>query len=181
MLGSVSQRVLYEARCSVRIGHRSGSGVDASAPVRLIVATDGSPDARAAVEEVARRRWARDSQVWVVGVLDTVMSFEADKARHSIVRWIDSSRAEDVAWAHESLEVSAAKLRATGLAASVIIKKGSPKRAILEAAEEWRADSVFLGARGLRGLERILLGSVSAAVSARANCSVEVIRKEFAD
>ena len=176
VLGNVSQRVLYEARCPVRIGRRSGSGEDANAPVRLIVATDGSTDASAAVEEVARRRWARGSQAWVVGVLDTVMSFETDKARQSIVRWIDSSREEDVAWAHESLEVSAAKLRAAGLVASVVIKKGSPKRAILEAAEEWSADCVFLGARGLRGVERLLLGSVSAAISAHASCSVEVVR-----
>lgn len=36
---------------------------------------------------------------------------------------------------------------------------------------------VFVGAKGMRGIDRLLLGSVSSAVSARAHCSVEVIRE----
>jgi universal stress protein family protein len=38
-------------------------------------------------------------------------------------------------------------------------------------------DCIYVGARGLSGIKRFLLGSVSGAVSSRAYCSVEVIRK----
>jgi len=48
---------------------------------------------------------------------------------------------------------------------------------ILEIAE-WGADSNFVGANRFGGrVERFLLGSVSAAIAARAHCSVEVVRR----
>jgi nucleotide-binding universal stress UspA family protein len=47
---------------------------------------------------------------------------------------------------------------------------------LVEEAEGWGADCVFVGATGLRGAERLLMGSVSAAVAARAHCSVEIVR-----
>ena len=50
------------------------------------------------------------------------------------------------------------------------------KSLLLEEAERWGADCIFVGARGLNRLERLLLGSVSTAVAARARCSVEVVR-----
>ena len=47
---------------------------------------------------------------------------------------------------------------------------------ILEEADAWGADCIFVGAKGTRGIDRLLLGSVSSAVAARAQCSVEVVR-----
>ena len=48
---------------------------------------------------------------------------------------------------------------------------------ILHEAGEWNADTIFVGARGIGRLKRFLLGSVSSAVAAHADCSVEVVRK----
>jgi nucleotide-binding universal stress UspA family protein len=73
-------------------------------------------------------------------------------------------------------DLSAEKLRATGLLASAIAREGDPRRVLLDEAANWQADSIFVGARGLRRIERFLLGSVSAGVAAQANCSVEVVR-----
>ena len=58
---------------------------------------------------------------------------------------------------------------------TLVVKEGDPKRVLIEEAEQWGADCIFVGARGLRRLERFLLGSVSTAVAARAHCSVEVV------
>ena len=38
------------------------------------------------------------------------------------------------------------------------------------------ASCIFVGAKGLRSVERFLTGSVSASVAARAHCSVELVR-----
>jgi nucleotide-binding universal stress UspA family protein len=67
-------------------------------------------------------------------------------------------------------------LKAAGLVTTAIIKVEEPKRLLLNEAERWDADCVFVGARGLSRLERLLLGSVSMAVMTRAHCSVEVVR-----
>ena len=72
------------------------------------------------------------------------------------------------------VEATVEKLRAAGLTASPYLLTGNPKQVILEAAERWDADCIFVGARGLRGIGGFFLGSVSTAVSTRAHCSVEV-------
>src|SRR5690606_26422884 len=68
------------------------------------------------------------------------------------------------------------KLRDAGLLVDTVVREGAPVPLLLDGAEELGADCIFLGARGHRFMERFLLGSVSAAVAARAGCSVEVIR-----
>jgi nucleotide-binding universal stress UspA family protein len=62
------------------------------------------------------------------------------------------------------------------LVASPLIKEGDPKQLLCDEAERWGADCIFVGAKNLSRIDRFLLGSVSAAVAARAHCSVEVVR-----
>ena len=69
------------------------------------------------------------------------------------------------------------ELREAGLAAEPFVVEGDPKRVLLHEAERWGADCIFVGAKGHSRRERFLLGSVSAAVAARARCSVEIVRR----
>jgi nucleotide-binding universal stress UspA family protein len=62
------------------------------------------------------------------------------------------------------------------LITSSVVKEENPKKLLLSEAEDWNADCIFVGARGLSGFERFWLGSVSTAVVTRAHCSVEVVR-----
>src|SRR5262249_56069405 len=75
-----------------------------------------------------------------------------------------------------AVETLAAPLRTRGLTVSAVITEGDPKHVLLDAAVQRGADCIFVGARGLSGAERFLLGSVSAAVAARAHRSVEGVR-----
>jgi nucleotide-binding universal stress UspA family protein len=64
---------------------------------------------------------------------------------------------------------------------SSAVETGDPKRVLLKHAEEFGADCIFTGATGFSSrLERLVLGSVSSAVAARAQCSVEVVREREA-
>lgn len=174
ILGSVSQRVLYEARSSVRVARYSRGSTDA--PLRILIATEGSLDAEAALEAVARRTWPAGSEACLLCVLDTVMAIKPNPDEPTVVKWVEVGDEEDWEWVRKTFEPSAEKLRKAGLTASVITRKGNPKSIVVEEAEQWGADSIFLGAKGMRGIDRFLLGSVSAAVSARAHCTVEVVR-----
>jgi nucleotide-binding universal stress UspA family protein len=81
-------------------------------------------------------------------------------------------------WLRQAQHEAAEELRRTGLAVTTLLKDGDPKHVLLEEAEQWHADCIFVGAKGLSRVQRFLLGSVSAGVAARAHCSVEVVRFE---
>lgn len=175
ILGSVSQRVLYEAACSVRIARNSRKTPPADS-VRILIAVDNSPDSRAAVDAVCSRHWPAGSEVELIAVVDTVLAITPSGVEPSIVKWIEVGDEKNWDQVREIFEPYAAKLRAAGLQAKVSIRRGKPADEILEEAHTWAADCVFVGAKGTRGIDRLLLGSVSSAVSARAHCSVEVVR-----
>lgn len=176
ILGSVSQRVLYEARTSVRVA-RDGSRKGKGDPVRLVVGVDGSADAEAAVGAVASRAWPKGSEARLVTVLDAFMAVKPAPDEPSALKWVDAEDEKDWEWVRQTFEPLAERLRRAGLNVSIELRKGNPKHVLVDEAESWGADCVFVGARGTRGVDRLLLGSVSAAVAARAHCSVEVVRR----
>src|SRR5205085_4508103 len=71
-------------------------------------------------------------------------------------------------------------LRESDADATFQIRPGSPKLVLVEEAERWSADCIFVGASsGGREVQRMLLGSTSSAIAARAFCSVEVVRERI--
>jgi nucleotide-binding universal stress UspA family protein len=175
ILGSVSQRVLYEAHCSVRIG-RAGPK-DQTPPLRMLVGIDGSAHSRAVVDEIASRNWPEGTLVRLLAAVDTVMALGGN-GEEQTVKWLEVDDENNWDQVREVFEPEAQRLRAIGLDAAVMIRRGHPTQQLLEEAETWAAHSVFVGAKGSRGIERLLLGSVSAALAARAHCSVEIVRPD---
>ena len=175
VLGSVSQRVLTEARCSVRISR--GRVDEPNDAVRIIVGTDGSPASEDALRAVAARKWPPLSEVMVVLVDDPLAPEFLGKLIPPLEETIEEDRREDRAWVETITERSTGLLRAAGIKVSCVVRQGDPKRELCKAAEEWGADCIFVGSAGFSNrFERFVLGSVSAAVAARAHCSVEVVR-----
>lgn len=174
ILGSISQRVLYEARCSVRIGRPVDKHPEK--PLRLLIGVDSSEDSNAAVEAVCSRNWPNGTEVGLLAVVDTVMPLTANPSEPSDMKWLEVADESNWNQVREIFEPSAQRIRSAGLHAEVLIRRGNPADEILEEANTWGADCIFVGARGTRGIDRLLLGSVSSAVSARAHCSVEVVR-----
>ena len=170
-LGSISQKVLTEADCSVRVA-RGKIAVD-PAPVRIVVGYDGSEGADAAIASAAARRWPAGSEARIVTVTDLPFAAAVDPSAPTINLAI-----ADNSWLEGLTAGAAEELAAAGLTVESIHEEGSPKSAIVEQAETWGADCIFVGAnRSGSRLERFLLGSVSSAVAMRAHCSVEVARK----
>src|SRR4030095_3748666 len=76
ILGSVSQRVLYEASCSVRVARDRHK--DTKNPLRLLLGVDNSEYSNAAVEAVCQREWPKGTEVRLLAVVDTVMPITSD-------------------------------------------------------------------------------------------------------
>ena len=176
VLGSVSQRVLTEAKCSVRIAR--GRVEEPGSPLRVILGIDGSPASEEAARSIAARTWPRASEVNVIIVDDPFVAPIVGDVIPVLGEDIKQSIEEDEAWAELMLTRTAGML--SGLDANITteIRRGDPKKELTQAAEEWGADCIFVGSAGFSNrFERFVLGSISGAVAARAHCSVEVVRK----
>jgi nucleotide-binding universal stress UspA family protein len=174
-LGSVSLKVVNEARSSVRVAR--GKVWKYCSPVRITIGVDGSPGSKAAVRAVAGRAWPLESEARVIAVADPLKPTALGRIIPSVARWVEGSENGERAWVSGMVEAAAKELRAADLIVSSRIEEGDPKQVLLEEAEEWGADCIFVGSRGSHEpLAGLLLGSVSTAVVARAHCSVEVVR-----
>lgn len=166
VLGSVSQKLVTNAPCAVRVAR--GRSVDPALPLRLLIGLDGSPGAEAAVRAVAARTWLAGTEVRLVAAINEVIE--------EVIDYLDAVQHQGWSWLQDTLQAAEQTLLAAGLDVSPHLVKGDPKHVLLTEAEKWDADCIFVGARSLGRLERLRLGSVSAAVTARAHCSVEVVR-----
>jgi nucleotide-binding universal stress UspA family protein len=164
VLGSVSLKVLSESPGSVRIARLTANRAKGdSSPARIIAGVDGSPDSQMAIETIAHRQWQPGAEIRMITAIEPADEKELE------ARLI---KAENLRHA------AAEKFEKAGWRVSSVVKPGRAKNLLLEEAEKWNADTIFLGAKGYRFMERILLGSVSYAVTARSHCSVEVVRTE---
>jgi len=179
LLGSVSHTVVAEASCSVRIAR--GRAADPASPLRLLVGIDGSEGSEAALQTVASRVWPDGTQARIVTAFDPVVPPLISSLMSPAVKWINEDNVVERERAQHIAEWAADTLRRASLDASAIVKVGNPKHALLKEAEDWNADAIYVGARGLNRLNRFLLGSVSISVATRAHCSVEVVRPGLID
>lgn len=175
VLGSVSQKVLAEAACSVRVAR---GRVEEPSPVRIIVGIDGSAGAEAAVRAVAARNWPAQSEAKVVIVDDPIgptVVGELIPGVPQLVADVDLEYRKEIT---AMVEDAAKRLNSKNLKATAILEEGNPKRVIVRLAEEWGANCIFVGSTGCSSrLERFLIGSVASAIASRAHCSVEVVRE----
>lgn len=180
VLGSVSQKVLTEASTSVHIGrHNAGTGKSGE---RIVVGVDGSTGALAAVRAVAKRHWTDGSEIRIVVADDVLRGNPIWLLIPPVREFMDEIKVEERTQA-EQFAITAAKELREGLGnknitVSSVVQTGDPKQVLVQHAEEFGADCIFTGATGFSNrLERVILGSVSAAIAGRAHCSVEVVRE----
>ena len=180
VLGSVSQKVLTEAPTSVHVGRANpGTGISGE---RIVIGVDGSPGSMSAVRQVAKRRWTDGSEIRIIVADDVIRGNPIWLLIPPVREFVDEVRADERTQAEQFAMIAAKELRAgldnRNITVSSVVQSGDPKQVLVKHAEEFGADCIFTGATGFSNrLERVILGSVSAAVAARAHCSVEVIRE----
>ena len=104
----------------------------------------------------------------------------ADRARQRVPAgarggpegWSVSPRDE----VERALQEAAGEIAAAGVEVTTYARQGDPAAALLDVAEERRADLIVVGNKGMTGADRFLLGSVPNKVTHHAPCSVLVIR-----
>ncbi len=143
--------------------------------MKILVAIDGSKFSEATMQAVANRTPTKDTEVSVLHVVEPLSVVVGDETR------VYSPNIEEVRHAQlkraETLVAGAADLlRAAGFKVTTLVEEGDPVTKIIDRAAEWGADLIVLGSHGLKGFERLLLGSVSEGVARHAPCTVEIVR-----
>jgi nucleotide-binding universal stress UspA family protein len=137
--------------------------------MRILVAYDGSPASRRALDWAARlARENADSRVQVIGVAATL------EATAPIPDAVDP--ASNVEKREQDLAEAASTLEAAGVRADTALKVGNPAEEIIQAGDEGNFDVIVLGSTGAGRAIRWLLGSVSDRVVRHANRPVMVVR-----
>lgn len=166
ILGSVSAHLVDHAPCPVLV-------VRGSAVARMLVATDGTLSSQAIPRVL--HAWDPAFRGFPVEVVSVA-------PRHGFVTpWAtdeteDEPAVEDLAVYHDIAEHVANELMELGWHAAAVARVGQPNREIVAAGEEWGADLIVTGSRGIGTLHRLLAGSVAHDVLLHTRSSVLVVR-----
>lgn len=175
LLGSISSKILSAARVSVRVA-RGRIEVDPF-QVRIVIGFDGSPGSLAAIDAVIARNWRKQSEVRLISATNSLLPTAIGRFVPPVANLFEEEKRNERNWVEKLAETVLFKLKGANLDAELRVETGNPKQVLIEEAEKWGADCIFVGSHSFGNkLERFLIGSTSAAVAERAHCSVEVVR-----
>ena len=156
-------------------------------PTRILLATDGSESATHATQAAVELSKNTDSELHVLYVGEDAYLgalFYPEATNPEGVEQKDPALIEELGRqfeqvARQVLDAEVERVRAVGgTVAEAYLRMGTPAAEIVDLAEELGVGLVVVGSRGLGGIRRALMGSVSDSVVRHAHCPVLVVRKE---
>ena len=169
LLGSVSRKVVTHASCSVLMvkGVLTGS-------LPVVLALDGSKASKRAIRKIIR--WLNPDEVSLHAV-----SVVPERLTDLGLEILGKRQAKALlAPVRKQTQVLLADARTqflkAGFQVDTELLEGNPRAKIVEVAQRLKTPLVCVGSKGLSGIERFTLGSVSEWVSTYSRLSVLVIR-----
>ena len=142
---------------------------------RIVVGTDGSETAAQAVRQAIELARLSGGTLSIVSAYSSTSSrrAQAEQSEAPADVQYEVGPREDVILV---LDAAAAEAKEAGIEVQTHPVEGDPADAILNVAEEVKADLIVVGNKGMTGARRYLLGSVPNNVSHHAPCSVIIVR-----
>ena len=145
-------------------------------PTRILLATDGSEEAELAALRAVDLADATHSELHVVHVGVVPIFLESYPGTLVFDRKLYEQIEEQ---SRELLRKESWRVKAAGgTVAGTHLRMGAVPLEIVALAEELGVDLIVMGSRGLGGVRRALMGSVSDSVVRHAHCPVLVVRSE---
>jgi len=170
--GSVTEHVVRSAHVPVVTVRRTDQ-----APVtdyeRVLVTTDGSEHAEAAVDHAVAVADAYDATLHVLSVVD-ISAAAAGPTAAPPVDLLDQLRERGA----EATERIAERTRDAGVETVTEVREGFPGPGVLDYADEADVDLIAMGTHGRTGVDRLLLGSTTERTIRRATVPVMSVHPE---
>lgn len=174
-LGSVADRVVHEADCSVIVTKKPKGKIKhpkkKTKPIsRILYPTDFSDTSKKALKQAISLTEDMDAELFVLHVIDdSLISTHVEEERHIILKELrkhalDEMRSHLPKELMENFETIGA------------VKRGEPGKAICAFAETHHCDLIVMGTHGRTGIERALIGSVADKVVRTAKSAVMLVR-----
>jgi nucleotide-binding universal stress UspA family protein len=139
----------------------------------IVVGTDGSPNAQAAVRQATELAKCNRARLHLVSAYPDAPGYSEVIRSGATREPINLRQVAESVLARVQREVEAHELEVITHA-----REGEPAHVILQVAQEHNADLIVVGARGVSGFTRFLLGSVSSKLAHHAPCSLMIVREE---
>ena len=145
-------------------------------PTKILLATDSSEEATLAAKTAADIAQKTGSELYVVHARPVPVYIDPATDRISDVQGAEETVKGE---AQQLLDTQVEQIKAAGgTVAEAYVRLGRPAQEIVNLADEISAGLIVMGSRGLGGIRRALMGSVSDSVVRHAHCPVMVVRKE---
>jgi nucleotide-binding universal stress UspA family protein len=138
----------------------------------IVVGTDGSPGAEAAVMKAIELVQGSDATVHLV------CAYPGQSALERIGMTARQDPVDLRGVAADVLARDERRFVEAGFAVEKHVKEGDAAHAILDVATEQKAELIVVGARGNTGLRRFMLGSVSGKLAHHAPTSLLIVRED---
>ncbi len=172
LMGSVSDAVVRHAHCPVMVVR----GKPVVFPAKVLLATDGSEEARLAAQTSADLAQRTGSELHLVHVGSVVTHGAGSGVQVGPLPGVHQDELDRQAERLLGAEVE--RMKSSGIeVAEAHLRRGRADEEVIVLAEETGADLIAVGSKGLGGVRRALMGSVSDSVVRHAHCPVLVVRK----
>jgi nucleotide-binding universal stress UspA family protein len=152
--------------------------------MKILVGIDGSESSQKALQQSLRLMRQNDVSYILLAVEEPVVMTSASPVpgvlgASGAIAWQEEGELLQIQKQRleQALQTAETLCQQAGVTCSCRSELGSPKQTICEVAQQENCDLIVVGSHGYRGLQRIMMGSVSDHVVRHAHCAVLVMRE----
>jgi nucleotide-binding universal stress UspA family protein len=139
---------------------------------KILLGYDGSDNAKRALERAIALSTFEGASLRIVVAVNTILPVYGTTAPYYPPDYAEQVTQEG----KKSLENAVGRAKEVTQKVSGSVMDGHPAEMILSLADKDGSDLIVLGRRGISGVERFLMGSVSSSVVSHSKCDVLIVR-----
>lgn len=138
--------------------------------MKILLATDGSKYSDGAAKFLTNLNLSSDDEITILHVISEVPFKDDEESYYSSLKQIKQEIAPKI------IESAVNILKPVNAKISTVVIDGYPDKGIIDLVEDLSMDMIVMGARGLKGIKALLIGSVTRSVAINSSKPVLIIK-----